>query len=168
MPASVKASLRHRLPFHVFIKVCCSLASNFIELLLLLNALLVDLLSADDILDIIISWGGRVTTQEVLHRLRVGNLGVVQKGANERSERNSLLLAPQDDILHTCQSHSGCDWSTLRTSSLPPEGTARRPSADARGDTVLDKVDLMEAADPALRRSITSKHVISSYSSLVE
>jgi hypothetical protein len=100
MLASVKASLGHCSPFHIFIKVRRSLASNFIELLLFPNALFVDLLPADDIIDIIISWGCRVTTQEVLHRLRVGNLGVVQKRANEGSKRDSLLLAPQDDILH--------------------------------------------------------------------
>lgn len=68
---------------HILIELCRTFPSDLIELLLLLNPLFVDHLSPVNVVNVIICGCDGIVAQEVLNRLGVDELWVVQEGANE-------------------------------------------------------------------------------------
>lgn len=85
--------------FHVDIEICGPLACDLVELLLLLHALLVDLASPHNVIDIFVSWCDRVPGEKILYGLRPGNLRVMKEGAKEGAQGDALVLAPQNEAL---------------------------------------------------------------------
>lgn len=64
---------------HVLVKLGSSFPGNLVESLLLLNTFLVHLLPAQNVLDIIIRRIDVVMVKELLHRLGVGDLRILQQ-----------------------------------------------------------------------------------------
>lgn len=67
--------------FHVYVQLGSALPRNFVEALLFFYSLLIRALAMYDILDILVPRRHRVLSKKLLHRLGLGRLGVVEKGA---------------------------------------------------------------------------------------
>lgn len=95
----------YNLLLHIFIKLCRSLTSDFIKVLLFLNSLLVYCLAARNVIDIFVRERDWLGGQELLHSRGVCNLRVMEKRSDESSQRNALLFPSQDNrLLYTLAS----------------------------------------------------------------